>query len=441
MEIKVSRKQKAFMDAKEGEVLFGGAAGGGKSYGQIIDAMLYAIRHKGSKQLILRRSFPELEKSIIRVSLELYPKTICTYNGQKHMMRFKNGSLIDYGYIGTENDVIQYQSAEYDTIRFDELTHFTEYMYIYMLSRLRGANDFPKQIKSSTNPGSVGHAWVKERFIDPAPPGVVIQTKTGTKRFIPSKVTDNRFLVEKDPDYVKRLQNLPESERKALLEGSWDIMEGQYFPEFKQEIHVVEPFEIPDHWRKYRAIDYGLDCAACVWTAFDELGNAYTYRDFAKGELIISDAARAIVALTNEPIICTYAPSDLWSRSRDTGRSQAEMFGSNGMTLYKVKNSRIDSHMTVKEWLNPVDNGTGEKIPRWRIFNTCRELIKCLPLLLHDDRNPSDASTQPHNITHIIDAQRYLFDGRPRPATITQPKEDDRPEYDDQVDNFLSYGR
>lgn len=124
----------------------------GKSYGQLIDAMLYALKYPKSKQLILRRTFPELEKSLIRTHLELYPLGIYTYNSGNHMGKFKNGSIIDFSYCDNEKDVYKYQSAEYDVIRFDELTHFTESMYIYLLSRIRGANDYPKMAKSSTNP-------------------------------------------------------------------------------------------------------------------------------------------------------------------------------------------------------------------------------------------------------------------------------------------------
>lgn len=149
----MTHRQKQFINATQTRVLFGGAAGGGKSYGQLLDALRYAIIYPGSKQLILRRTFPDLDRSIIRVSLGMFPKDIYSYNASSHTGKFKNGSIIDFGYCANENDVYQYQGAEYDTIRFDELTHFTESQYIYLISRLRGANNFPKQIKASTNPG------------------------------------------------------------------------------------------------------------------------------------------------------------------------------------------------------------------------------------------------------------------------------------------------
>ena len=143
---------------------FGGAAGGGKSRGQLIDALLYALQYEKSKQIIFRRTFPDLEKSLIRVSLEFYPRNIAEYNSSKHVWTFANGSVIDFGYIATENDVYQYQSAEYDVIRFDELTHFTEYMYTYMISRCRRSKPLPKRyqkhIKSWWNRSCVGKSKV-----------------------------------------------------------------------------------------------------------------------------------------------------------------------------------------------------------------------------------------------------------------------------------------
>ena len=252
VKLSVTKKQKKFIDARESEVLFGGAAGGGKSYGQIVDAFLFALRYPGSKQLILRRTFAELDKSLIRTSLSLYPKEIYTFNSSSHVGKFKNGSILDFGYCATENDVYQYQSAEYDVVRFDELTHFTEAQYVYLISRVRGANSFPKQIKSSTNPGGVGHGWVKARFVDPAPAGTAFSGVGGMDRiFIPSMLDDNNFLIASDPNYKERLLALPERERRALLHGDWNIFEGQYFTEFSAK-NVIDPFEIPKHWRKYR---------------------------------------------------------------------------------------------------------------------------------------------------------------------------------------------
>lgn len=415
MDLSITRKQKAFIDAQETEVLFGGAAGGGKSYAQCIDAMLYALQYPKSKQLLLRRTFPELEMSILRTVRDLYPADKWRYNVQQHVGRFPNGSMIDFGYINSEMDLQRYQSAEFDVIRFDELTHFTEEMYRYLFSRLRGANTYPKQIKSSTNPGNVGHSWVKARFIDPAPPDTVITTPQGTRRFIPSKVQDNVFLMKNDPDYVARLKNLSETEQKALLYGDWDVFEGQYFTEWSTELHTMDPVPIQPWWQVYRALDYGLDRLACLWCAFDEVGNAYVFRELCVSNTIVSDAARMILAAGDEPVTATFLPSDLLGRSSQTGVSIYEAFANAGLQGDPVSNPRVPGWLNLKEWLHPVDDGAGNVRSRLRIFNTCRELIRCLPQLQYAKTgDPSDVAKDPHDITHAPDALRYLMDGRPR---------------------------
>jgi len=416
LHLTVTKKQKAFMDADATEVLFGGAAGGGKSYGQLVDALIVALRYPGSKQLILRRSFAELEKSLIRTSLALFPRKIYRFNQSTHVGRFHNGSCLDFGYCAAENDVYQYQSAEYDVVRFDELTHFTEAQYLYLISRVRGANAFPKQIKSSTNPGGVGHGWVKARFVDPAPPSTPFTGRDGMKRiFLPSLLSDNRFLSEGDPSYKERLLALPERERKALLHGDWNIFDGQYFSEFSTAKHTCSPFEIPNSWRKWRTVDYGLDRLACLWIAVDPEGRAYVYREFCASDLPIKEAADAILSHTpkNEEIYATLAPPDLFSRSQESGKSKASLFASYGVPFTKCSNNREAGWLSVKDLLRE-RNGK----PSLSLFSHCTELIRCLPALQVDKRRPSDCATEPHDITHAPDALRGFAVSFARPAPI-----------------------
>lgn len=427
MKISITKKQEKFIKSDAFETLFGGAAGGGKSYGQLVDALLYALKYPKSKQIIFRSTFADLEKSLIRVSLDIYPLSIADYNSSKHTWKFNNGSIIDFGYIQYEKDVYQYQSAEYDVIRFDELTHFTEFMYTYMISRCRGANTYPKRIKSSTNPGGVGHAWVKERFIDIGEPNVIHNCKleTGeevTRIFIPSLVTDNKFMLEYDPDYIKRLDALPEKERKALKYGDWDIYDGMFFPEFKRSIHVVEPFKIPDNWNRYIAMDYGLDMFAVLFVAIDTKGKAYVYNEIHKPNLIVSEAVQTLKSyMRQNKYKYIYAPPDLWNRNRDTGKSTAELFWEGGVDLTKASNNRIAGWLNVKEWLRVKKvrhEQTGElyEDSDLKIFSNCLNLIKYLPQLQHDEKNPNDVATEPHEPTHITDALRYFCVSRTAPT-------------------------
>ena len=417
MELTITTKQEAFINSTAFETLFGGAAGGGKSYGQLVDALIYASKYAGSKQVIFRRTFRQLEMSIIRTARALYPREIATYNESKHMYTFKNGSVIDFAYCDSESDVYQYQSAEYDVIRFDELTHFTEYMYVYLISRCRGANAFPKAIKSSTNPGGVGHSWVKKRFIDLGMPNTIytITNESGrstTRLFIPSRVQDNKFLMEADGDYVARLETLPEKERKALLEGDWNIFDGIYFNEFNYEVHTCEPFPIPKEWKIYRTMDYGLDCFAMLWVACDDVGGVYVFREFAQSDMTISSAASKANELTDEVIYDTLAPPDLWGRSQETGRSKAILFDEAGLRLNKSNNDRESGWLAIRELLKVNEDG----FARLKIFRTCTRLIADLPQLQHDAKKPTDCATEPHDITHVPDALRYFAISWAQPA-------------------------
>lgn len=411
MEISITKKQQAFIDSQAFETLFGGAAGGGKSYGQLVDGLLYALKYPKSKQIIFRSTFADLEKSLIRKSMDLYPLSIADYNSSKHTWKFKNGSIVDFGYIQYEKDVYQYQSAEYDVIRFDELTHFTEFMYTYMISRCRGANPYPKCIKSSTNPGGVGHNWVKERFIDIGAPNVIHTCKletgeTTTRIFIPSLVQDNKFMLTYDPDYIKRLDALPEKERRALKYGDWDIFDGQFFTEFKRDIHVIEPFEIPKDWYIYFVMDYGLDKLAGYWIAVDYNNNAYVFREVYESNLLVSQARDKIKEMTNELVYLYLAPPDLWNRHKETGKSTADIFEEGDITLYKTNNDRIQGWLQMKEWLKPYKDEQGCMTAKLKIFNTCKNLIRCLPQVQHDEKRVGDIANEPHELTHSVDAIR-----------------------------------
>ncbi len=414
----VTKKQAAFISACEDEVLYGGAAGGGKSFGQVVDAFLYAARYPKSRQLLLRSSFPALERSLIMTALEIIPASLYKYQSSKHKMRFFNGSILEFGFLAQDADVVMYQSAEYDVIRFDELTHFTEYQYVYMLSRLRGTSGYPKQMKSTTNPGSRGHGWVKERFINPAPPMTAFG-KSQTRIFIPAKVEENKFLMEKDAAYLTRLQLLPENEKKALLYGDWDIFEGQFFSEFSREKHVIHPTEPPPYHKRFRSLDYGLDMTACYWWAVDGEGSLTCYRELYQSGLTLSEAARAIIAATppEEKITYTVASPDLWNRRQDTGKSGVEIMAAEGLCgLIRADNRRVAGWRVLREYLR------GGKI---QIFNSCVNLIRTLPALIYDPHAPEDAADRPHEITHAPESVRYAVMSRP-PLSIRPQKRQGR---------------
>ena len=419
IDFELNPKQRVFCDAEwVDEVCYGGAAGGGKTFVQCADALSYAANYEGSKQLVLRKTFPELEKNIVRQSLEIFPqKPFAKYNSTKHLWTFANGSIIEFGYLARENDVYLYQGSEWDVIRVDEATHFPFSSIDYLRSRVRGTKEYPRSMKFSTNPGNVGHLWVKSRYVDPVPPFHVFRGADKTTRlYIPSTVYDNKALMEKDPGYIRRLEAMQdEVQREMLLHGNWNIAAGAFFNEFDRRYHVVEPFDIirDKNVKLYRSIDYGLDMLACLWYAelppssVNPHGSVFVYRELCVPDLTISEAARRIREATppGENIVCTYAPPDVISnRDRVTGRNQGDMFAQNGLALTKANNDRKAGWIAVKEFLKLREGGR----PILKIFSTCTNLIKHLPMLIHDDRNYGDVKTEPHIITHAPDSLRYF---------------------------------
>jgi phage terminase large subunit len=429
MEIKINPypKQIDFFKSKSRYTAYGGARGGGKSWAARTKAMLLATRYSGIQILLLRRSLKELRENHV-LPLQKVLKGIANYSEMNKEFTFKNGARIVLGYCSTEADVLQYQGQAYDVIFLEEATQFTEIQFKTFTESNRSSGlmteKFSPRMYFTCNPGGIGHNWMKRLFIDRIYSGT---EKEANYTFIKSTVYENKYLMENNPEYVENLENLPEARKKAMLYGDWDAFEGQYFEEFNRDIHVVEPFEIPDYWDKYVTIDYGLDMLACYWIAADEVGNCYVYREFCEPNLIISEAAKRIVSLTKEKIKIYYAPPDLWNRRQDTGKSAAEVFGENDLFLVKSNNDRVQGWYNVKEWLQVYDlkdsqTGEDKKNSRLKFWKNCVIIIKNLPLLQHDERKPNDVSNDPHDITHSPDALRYFCTMRNPPSSKSDSK-------------------
>ena len=415
-------KQIEFCKAKNKYICYGGARGGGKSHISRIKMCLLALNYPGIQILILRRTLKELRENHV-MQLQKLLKGIATYKESTKEFVFANGSRIVLGYCDAEKDVLQYQGQAYEVITMEEATMFTEFQFQALTESNRMSGNmkvaFTPRMYFTCNPGGVGHQWVKRLFIDKDYRG---SENPDDYLFIPSNVYENKYLMEHDPNYVRILENLPEDRKQAMLYGNWDIFDGQFFPEFNRNLHVIEPFEISEHWNRYIAIDYGLDMFAVLFVAVDTKGKAYVYNEIHKSNLIVSEARQVLKSyMRDKKYKNIYAPPDLWNRNRDTGKSTAELFNEGGIIFTKAGNDRESGWLTVKEWIKPKKvrhEQTGEVIEGsdLYIFSNCTNLIRCLPQLQHDDKNPNDVATEPHEITHITDALRYFCVSRTSPS-------------------------
>lgn len=438
-------KQWRFMKSKTRYTAYGGARGGGKTHVIIRKGISGALEYPGIKILFLRRTYPELEATIIQPMVKLINTAtkdgrpcgdqVAVYNGQMRMMFFSNGSTIKFGHLQSAGAITEYQGQEYDWIFMDEGTHFTEWEFRTIGATLRGVNKIPKHFYITCNPGGVGHQWVKRLFVTREYEG----NENGKDySFIPATVEDNVALLESSPEYLQMLDALPDDIRAAHRYGDWDAMAGQYFSEFRRENHVVAQFPIPKEWPKYRSFDYGLDMFACYWFAIDFEGRVWIYREYCESGLIVSEAAEAMLRLTqpDENISYTVAPPDMWSTMKDTGRTMAEIFTQNGIGLVKASNQRVQGWMVVKEYMKLRPDGK----PGLQILESCPRLIRDLPALQHDEKNPSDVGKEPHEITHSPDALRYGLIFRTMGAQLEPVKELDDEDEGQDYDDFMTGG-
>ena len=406
--------QTDFLAAPERDVLYGGAAGGGKSYAMLIDPLRFAHR-AAHRALILRRSMPEL-RELIDKSRELYPKAFpgCKYKEVEKLWNFPSGAKVEFGFLERDADVYRYQGQAYSWIGFDEITHLpTEFGWNYLASRLRTTDsDITPYMRCTANPGGVGATWVKKRYIDPHPPNEsFVGEDRLSRKFIPARLDDNPYLA-KDGRYEEMLQALPPTQRKQLLEGNWDVNEGAAFTEFEQDVHVITPFEIPISWERIKGIDYGYASeSACIWGAVDASdGTLIIYRELYQKGLTGVDLGEKITQMElNDPYsVQGVLDTAAWARTGTTGPTVGESLIRAGHKLRRADKNRVQGKVQIHEYLKVQQSGR----PRLQIFNTCPNLIRELQSIPLDKNNPEDVDT--HAPDHAYDALRYLIMSRPR---------------------------
>ena len=406
--------QTEFLAAAETDVLYGGAAGGGKSYAMLVDPLRYAHR-AAHRALIIRRSMPEL-RELIDKSRELYPKAFpgCKYREVEKLWNFPSGAKIEFGFLERDADVYRYQGQAYSWIGFDEITHLpTEFSWNYLASRLRTTDsEITPYMRCTANPGGVGAHWVKNRYIMPSGPDKSFIGKDGlTRKFIPARLEDNPFLAT-DGRYEKMLKALPPTQRKQLLEGNWDVNEGAAFTEFSLKEHVIPPFQMPIHWDRVKGVDYGYASeSACIWAAIDPSdGTLIVYRELYQKGLTGEDLGRRITEMELADPFSVQGVLDTaaWARTGTTGPTVGETLVRQGHKLRRADKNRIQGKIQIHEYLRLQPSGR----PRLQIFSSCPSLIRELQSIPLDKINPEDVNT--HAPDHAYDALRYLIMSRPR---------------------------
>lgn len=441
-------KQKLFMQRPEHEALYGGAAGGGKSDCAIAEALrqVHIPHYRG---LILRKTYPQLSELIDRsreIYLPAFPEA--KYNDSKHVWTFPSGAKIYFGSMQHTKDRTNYQGKRYDFIDFDELTHFTWDEYSYLFSRNRPNGPGTRcYIRGQANPGGIGHGWVKERFITPAPPMKTIweeveiafpdghkEKRKKSRIFVPSTIFDNEILMKNDPEYITRLAQLPDAEKRALLYGDWDSFSGQVFTEWRnnpdeyemrKNTHVISGFRVPDSWKIYRGFDFGYSKPFSVgWYAVDHDGRLYRIRELygctgTPNEGVRwepAEIARQIKRIEKEDVnlkgkyINGIADPSIFDESR--GESVAVMMERQGVFFEKADNTRVAGKMQLHNRLAFDENG----IPMLYIFSTCKHFIRTIPSLVYSEADVEDIDTTQED--HIYDEVRYIAMANP----INPPK-------------------
>lgn len=387
------------------EVLFGGAAGGGKSKAIVMDAFLRCLRWPNTSAYIFRRTYTELDDTIITEAKRSLPASLVTYNVSRHEMILPNGSKINFRHCASVGDMYNYSGAEIHWLYFDELTTFEQKIYDFLKTRLRAKKSLGiiPIVRSSSNPGSIGHGWVKKMFVTAGPyneiiPHEIPETQDGivehyTTHYIPSLATENPYISK---EYLKELRKKPKALRDALLYGHWDAFEGQVFTEFVNDsehyldglyTHVILPFPIPDSWAHYRSFDWGKSHPFSVgWWAISPAGIFYRYREWygCNGTANVGlgytagQVAQGIYEIEKEERdrgISFDGLADPHIYDVNGGESVAQLMQKENVHFRASDNSRIAGKMQLHEKLRFDSEGR----PGLYVFDNCKDFIRTIP--------------------------------------------------------------
>lgn len=444
-------KQAMFHATKANEVLYGGAAGGGKTKALVMDALFRTLKYPGTTAAIFRRTYQELDDTDIKEAKQSYPAKLASYNAGRHEFKLVNGSKILFRHCEHEADKFNYSGIEIQFLYFDELTSFEQGIYDFLKTRLRAKKilGVVPIVRSASNPGNIGHGWVKKLFVDSGPymsiqeqeifSETLHKSKKIRTQYIPALATENPFITD---DYVFELEQKPDALKRALLNGDWDSFEGQVFTEFVNDpahyidrkwTHVIEPFDIPLSWPRYMSFDHGFTKPFSVgWWAVDHEGRAYRYKEWygckprqanVGLELTPVQIRDGIIQRLHEEdennlYVDAVADPAIFDKSR--GESVADQMGPKdnhrGIVFHRGDNTRLAGKMQMHERLRFDPEGK----PMMYIFNTCKDWIRTVPNLPYSLRKPEDVDTEAED--HAFDETKYFLMDRPIAPTKKPPK-------------------
>jgi hypothetical protein len=393
------------------EACCGGEAGGGKSASLIAYPILRGWhKHAAFKGILFRKTYPQLEKSLIPRAQEFYEPLGAKWNGNEHVFDFKKigGGKIWLSYLETMNDAREHDTNEYNYMGFDEVTHFSEKVYRYLLHRCRTSTEgLPHIVRSGATPGGEGNFWVYKRFVKPLKAGrrILVERTEGTelKRiYVPIKLEDNVDLIRENPDYVAQINQLPDAERRAKR-GDWLAFIGQVFKEFRpiklegepeNAIHVVSPFDIPHWWPRLVAIDWGYSALTfALFGAVSPEGELIIYREFARRFAYITEWARDIKTLMGSEniraVVIDPSAAKQHGHEKTIKQQVEEIFGH---PIESADNDRLGGKMLLHELLRwqQHENMDEKNLPRIKIFSSCPQLVEAIQVCDYDENRSED---------------------------------------------------
>ena len=448
-----SGPQKALVDCPFAEILFGGARGGGKTDGILGKYAIKGEAYKGNfNAIFFRREMPQTDDLIERAK-EIYLPIGSEWREQQKMFRLPGGGRIRFRPLENTVDAQKYQGQNLSDAAVEEAGNYPAPAPIDMLfGALRSKSAVPVQLLLTANPGGPGHHWIKHRYIDPAPRGMTPLTRmlpSGKEShrfiFIPSRVEDNRILLDHDPGYVDRLHLVGNAELvRAWLEGDWSVIAGAFFPEFSITRHVIEPRSLPRYWHRFRSMDWGSARPFSVgwWAVSDgELpefprGALVRYREWYGASapntglrLTAEEVADGILSRERDDVqagrVMT-GVADPAIFSEDGGPSIGQRMAARGVFFNRADNARVTRAGAMGGWdqLRARLRGDGE-VPAMFFFSTCAAIIRTLPALQHDDGRPEDVDTEGED--HGPDEVRYACMSRPYTAPLPKPEKPNDP--------------